>query len=71
MYICVCQAVTERQIQQAAQDGARSLRDLSRDLGITRECGRCAICARQCLKQALADCHSADVALYENNSLAA
>jgi bacterioferritin-associated ferredoxin len=71
MYICVCQGVTERQIHQAAQDGARSLKDLSRELGITRECGRCAMCARQCLNQALADCRSADGAAYEKNSLAA
>ena len=40
MYVCVCQAVTDRQIREAAQGGARTLKDLRRDLGVTRDCGR-------------------------------
>lgn len=52
MYVCVCQAVTERQIYQATENGARTLQDLRRDLGVSSECGRCAGCARQCLKKA-------------------
>lgn len=52
MYVCVCKAVTERQIQEAAREGARNLRDLRRDLGVTRDCGRCASCARACLEEA-------------------
>jgi len=45
-------AVTERQIREAVKDGARTLKDLRRDLGITRECGQCAAYARQCIKEA-------------------
>ncbi len=52
MYVCVCQAVTDRQIREAAQGGARTLKDLRRDLGVTRDCGRCASCARDCLQEA-------------------
>lgn len=52
MYVCVCQAITERQIHEAARDGARTLKDLRRDLGVTVECGRCATCATDCLRQA-------------------
>lgn len=52
MYVCVCKAVTDRQIREAAQSGARTLRDLRRDLGVTSECGRCASCAKDCLKEA-------------------
>jgi bacterioferritin-associated ferredoxin len=52
MYVCVCQAVTDRQIREAAQSGARTLKDLRRDLGVTRDCGRCASCARECLREA-------------------
>ena len=51
MYVCVCQAVTDRQIREAAESGARSLRDLRRDLGVTRDCGRCASCAHECLRE--------------------
>lgn len=52
MYVCVCKAVTERQIHEAAQGGARTLSDLRRELGVTIDCGRCASCARDCLKEA-------------------
>lgn len=52
MYVCVCQAVTDRQIRQAVEGGARTLKDLRRDLGVTRDCGRCACCARECLQEA-------------------
>lgn len=54
MYVCVCQAVTDRQIREAAAGGARTLKDLRRDLGVTRDCGRCACCARECLAEAQA-----------------
>lgn len=51
MYVCVCHAVTDRQIREAAQGGARTLRDLRRELGVTRDCGHCASCANQCLRE--------------------
>ncbi|HMV16404.1 MAG TPA: (2Fe-2S)-binding protein [Zoogloea sp.] len=53
MYVCVCRAITERHITEAVNDGARRLRDLRRDLGVTEECGRCARCAHACLKEAI------------------
>ena len=52
MYVCVCLAVTDRQIREAARNGARTLKDLRRDLGVTRDCGRCASCAHECLQEA-------------------
>jgi len=52
MYVCVCRAVTERQIFEAAQAGAKNLKDLKRDLDVTTECGRCASCAKECLRDA-------------------
>jgi bacterioferritin-associated ferredoxin len=52
MYVCVCKAVTDRQIREAAEGGARTLGDLRRELGVTSECGRCASCAHECLKEA-------------------
>ncbi len=56
MYVCVCNAVTERQIFQAAKAGAKTMKDLKRDLGVGAECGRCASCAKACLREA----HSED-----------
>ena len=55
MYVCVCQAVTDREIHQAARNGAKTLRDLRRDLQVSVDCGRCASCARKCLKSVSAD----------------
>lgn len=49
MYICVCKAVTDRKIQQAVNDGAYSLRDLTRELGLGTGCGKCVPAAREVL----------------------
>lgn len=52
MYVCVCNAVTERQIHQAVQDGAKTVKHLKETLGVAAECGSCASCARACLNEA-------------------
>ncbi len=52
MYVCICRAVTERQIREAVQDGAHALKDLKHKLGIGRDCGLCVPCARNCLEEA-------------------
>ena len=52
MYVCVCRAVTERQIDNAVRAGARTLKDLRRELGVASECGQCAAAARLCLAEA-------------------
>lgn len=54
MYVCVCNAVTERHIGQAVREGASTLRELRTKLGVASECGRCACCARDCLRSELA-----------------
>jgi bacterioferritin-associated ferredoxin len=53
MYVCVCHGVTERHIEAAVQQGARHLQDLRRVLKVTAKCGRCAECARDCLRDTL------------------
>ncbi|NMG17314.1 bacterioferritin-associated ferredoxin [Aromatoleum bremense] len=55
MYVCVCNAVTDRHIEQAVSEGASTLRELRTKLGVASECGRCATCARDCLRSALAE----------------
>lgn len=60
MYVCVCRAVTERQIRDAAQSGASTLKDLRRELGVTSECGQCAQNALECLKQVEGCPHKTD-----------
>lgn len=42
MYICVCNGITERQVQEAIAGGARDLSDLRAELGVATCCGCCA-----------------------------
>jgi bacterioferritin-associated ferredoxin len=51
MYVCICSAVTDRQIRDSAEDGASSLRDLRQRLGVASQCGRCARCAHEILRE--------------------
>jgi bacterioferritin-associated ferredoxin len=41
MIVCVCKAVSDRQIRQAAQSGITRLRDLTKELGVGTCCGKC------------------------------
>jgi bacterioferritin-associated ferredoxin len=41
MYICICNAVTEREIHHAVELGCDSYDKLSRDLGVGTCCGKC------------------------------
>jgi len=53
MYICICNAVTETDIQQAVDEGVNSFRDLSFKTGCGTQCGSCVKLARQVMDQAL------------------
>ncbi len=54
MYICICHAVTDREIKHAAKSGATSLDDLRKALNVATNCGRCSGCARELLKEFMA-----------------
>jgi bacterioferritin-associated ferredoxin len=63
MYVCVCNAITDREIRGAAELGARTLEDLSATLGVATCCRKCSDCARKCLDDAMAQnaaCAGAD-----------
>lgn len=69
MYVCVCNAVTDCQIRDAYCEGACSMRELRKRLGVAGCCGRCAPCARDLLaecreqhERAAALAHAADSA---------
>jgi bacterioferritin-associated ferredoxin len=61
MIVCVCKAVSDRQIRHAVKDGASSIRDLSRELGIGSCCGKCLPEARKALASCQAACASNSV----------
>lgn len=54
MYVCICKAVTDRQIRQAVELGVRSMAELKESLGVATGCGKCAPYARQILREELA-----------------
>lgn len=55
MYVCVCNAITDREIRGAVALGARTLADLQETLGVASCCGRCAECAEEVLGSVPAD----------------
>ncbi|MBI5330781.1 MAG: (2Fe-2S)-binding protein [Betaproteobacteria bacterium] len=62
MYVCICQAVTERQVREAVEKGVSNLRGLREHLGVAADCGRCARCAHGILKECR-NCPSREEAL--------
>ena len=52
MYVCICKAVTDKQIRKAAARGADNLYELREALGVASGCGSCADHAQQILDQA-------------------
>lgn len=51
MYVCICNAVTERQVRECAHAGASSLEELALQLGVGAGCGRCRDCAAELLSE--------------------
>ena len=62
MYVCICKGVTDSQIRDAVCDGATSLKDLSRELGVATGCGKCGQCACSVIEQTLATSLNANAA---------
>lgn len=52
MYICVCNAITENQIQQAIAEGADSVAQLKERLEVAGNCGMCIESVMECLQMA-------------------
>ena len=51
MYVCICQAVTDKQIRRAAANGADNLYELREALGVGSGCGSCADHAQEILQE--------------------
>jgi bacterioferritin-associated ferredoxin len=64
MIICVCKAVSDRQIKAAVKEGATCMRDLTRDLGVGTCCGKCIPEARSTLSASLQSCEFSASALF-------
>ena len=53
MYVCVCNAVTDRAIREAVDCGAKSLYDVQCRLPVASCCGRCEETATQIVDEHL------------------
>ena len=62
MYICLCKAVTDHDIEAAVAAGASSLEQVQQELGVSTGCGSCSSAAALVVAQALTNNRS-------NNSL--
>ncbi len=51
MYVCVCNAVTDREIRACAELGCCTLDELRNQIGVASCCGRCAPTAEQVLRE--------------------
>jgi bacterioferritin-associated ferredoxin len=52
MYVCICAAVSDRQIKEAVREGACSLDHLAACLGVGTGCGCCREMAQELLLEA-------------------
>lgn len=55
MYVCVCNAVTDKEIRKAVQGGVNSFSELQQQTRVSTCCGRCKDCAKQVMDDALAN----------------
>ncbi len=53
MYVCICKAVTDRQIRSAVEDGVTTMKGLRDSLGCTGQCGKCGKHVKQLRDQTL------------------
>ena len=54
MYICLCKAVTDHDIEAAVIAGARTMREVQGSLAVSTGCGTCASAAQIVIGQTLA-----------------
>ncbi len=65
MYVCICNAITDKQIRQAADAGVRDLWQLQAELGVASNCGSCKEHASEILREKRQEASQAKPAVYE------
>lgn len=56
MYVCLCHGVTDTDIRRLVRtEGVCTMRELSQELGVATQCGKCGRCAKEVLREAVAD----------------
>ncbi len=52
MIICVCKAISARELRARIDAGARTLEQLARETGVTTDCGTCTATVLEMLEEA-------------------
>ncbi|KAB2322326.1 (2Fe-2S)-binding protein [Betaproteobacteria bacterium SCN1] len=53
MYVCLCHNVTDSDIHRLVRtEGVCTVRQLGEHLGVATQCGKCAKCAKEVLREA-------------------
>ena len=68
MIICLCKRISDRHIRHAVVEGACSMRDLSRQLGVGTGCGKCVTEAKAALTACLGLGEQASAGLFAPNA---
>lgn len=63
MYVCLCKGVTDSQIRATIQDGATSLGEVRRALGVATQCGKCRFMTRDIVLESLSKLAGEDAEL--------
>jgi bacterioferritin-associated ferredoxin len=58
MYVCVCHAISDRQIREVVERGAESLTEVQAYLPVASCCGRCEDSAREVIESYIASAAS-------------
>lgn len=53
MFVCLCKNITDTQIRQSVANGAATLHDVRKTLGVATQCGKCLPDARAVINDAL------------------
>ncbi len=65
MYVCVCNAITDKQIRKAAESGIKDLWSLQNELGVASGCGSCSEVAAEILRETRAATRIFEPVIYQ------
>ena len=65
MYVCICNAITDKQIRKAAKSGIRDVWELQRELGVAAGCGSCVEAASDILRESRQQTRITEPRIYE------
>lgn len=53
MYVCICHGITDKVLVNSIDNGATTMKQLTSELSIGSQCGKCCQCAKKILNQTL------------------